>query len=183
MARKYVARDPRTGRRIGGRRRSKSPVEGIAALSPSPGPWQSIPVPDILPIACGEVAKIEILSDRGTWTLGRIDAIKALHKVLEKDAGEAYLALVEALEDDYPDVRIAGLKSLPSFALRRQGILLQCLSDRLLDEEEAVREYDMTFSAPPSLSSIFILTYLVTSAVSLMSAPSSCSAKHVCVHW
>ena len=140
MARKYVARDPRTGRRIGGRRRSKSPVEGIAALSPSPGPWQSIPVPDILPIACGEVAKIEILSDRGTWTLGRIDAIKALHKVLEKDAGEAYLALVEALEDDYPDVRIAGLKSLPSFALRRQGILLQCLSDRLLDEEEAVRE-------------------------------------------
>jgi|TARA_B100000959_G_scaffold256337_1_gene289421 hypothetical protein len=140
LARKYVARDPRTGRRIGGRRRSKSPVEGIAALSPSPGPWQSIPVPDILPIACGEVAKIEILSDRGTWTLGRIDAIKALHKVLEKDAGEAYLALVEALEDDYPDVRIAGLKSLPSFALRRQGILLQCLSDRLLDEEEAVRE-------------------------------------------
>ncbi len=47
---------------------------------------------------------------------------------------------MEALEDDYPDVRIAGLKSLPSFALRRQGILLQCLSDRLLDEEEAVRE-------------------------------------------
>ena len=43
------------------------------------------------------------------------------------------------MEDDFPDVRIAALKVLPSFALRRQGILLHCLSDRLLDDEEAVR--------------------------------------------
>ena len=44
------------------------------------------------------------------------------------------------MDDDYPDVRIAGLKSLPSFALRRQGTLFQCLSDRILDDEEPVRE-------------------------------------------
>ena len=48
------------------------------------------------------------------------------------------------LEDDFPDVRIAALKTLPSFSLRRQGILLHCLSDRLQDDEDAVREEAMT---------------------------------------
>ena len=37
----------------------------------------------------------------------RIDAIKALAKVPEKDAELAYDSLVDALEDDFPDVRIA----------------------------------------------------------------------------
>ena len=59
------------------------------------------------------------------------------------DVEMAYETLVDALEDDFPDVRIAALKVLPSFALRRQGILLHCLSDRLLDDEEAVREEAM----------------------------------------
>ena len=52
--------------------------------------------------------------------------------------------MVDALEDDFPDVRIAALKTLPSFSLRRQGILLHCLSDRLQDDEDSVREEAMT---------------------------------------
>ena len=52
--------------------------------------------------------------------------------------------MIDALEDDFPDVRIAALKTLPSFSLRRQGILLHCLSDRLVDEEDSVREEAMT---------------------------------------
>ena len=75
--------------------------------------------------------------------MGRIDAIKALSMVPRKETEGAYEALVEALEDDFPDVRIAALKSLPSFALRRQGILFHCLSDRLLDDETAVQEEAM----------------------------------------
>jgi len=139
VAKRYVARDPRTGKKIGGRKRAGAKTKGIAALAPSPGPWESMPLEDIIRVATGEEAKVEVRTDKGTWKLGRIDAIKALHKVLEKDAEAAYESLVEALEDDYPDVRIAALKSLPSFSLRRQGILLHCLSDRLLDEDEAVR--------------------------------------------
>ena len=139
-ARRASARDPRTGKTIGGRRKAKAAGKGIAALAPSPGPWQSMPLSDIIGVATGKVSKVEVQSDRGTWNLGRIDAIKALHRVLEKDAEIAYETLVDALEDDFPDVRIAGLKVMPSFSLRRQGILLHCLFDRLHDDEPAVRE-------------------------------------------
>ncbi len=140
----YVARDPRTGRRIQKRGRRKKSRTGIGALTPDPGPWQWLPVEGIIPLAKSKVSKVEVRTDSGKWTLGRIDAIKALHRVLDRDSQEAYEALIDALEDNFPDVRIAGLKSLPSFALRRQGILIQCLSDRLLDEDEAVSEEAMS---------------------------------------
>ena len=140
MAGEYVARDPRTGKRIGRTSSSNRSQKGIAALTPERGPWQNIPLQDIIPLAIGKEAKIEVLTDGKKLTLGRIDAIKALHKVSESDAENGYEALVEALEDDFPDVRIAALKSMPSFVLRRQGILFHCLSDRLSDEVEAVSE-------------------------------------------
>ncbi len=143
MAREYVVRDPRTGKRISQRKSSSRKNEGLAGLSPDRGPWQSLPLSDIVPLASGESAKLEVSSDGIKLTLGRIDAIKALHRVKESDSEGAYEALVDALEDDFPDVRIAALKSLPSFVLRKQGILFHCLSDRLLDDEEAVREQAM----------------------------------------
>ena len=145
MAKEYVARDPRTGERIGAKRKRARKGVGIAALAPDSGPWQRLEPHDILPLANGECGKIEILADGKRWLLGRIDAIKALAKVPEKDAERAYDSLVDALEDDFPDVRIAALKTLPSFSLRRQGILLHCLSDRLVDDEDSVREEAMTF--------------------------------------
>ncbi len=144
MAREYIARDPRTGKRIGAKRKGARKGVGIAALSPDSGPWQRLEPHEILPLANGESGKIEILADGKRWLLGRIDAIKALAKVPEKDAERAYDSLIDALEDDFPDVRIAALKTLPSFSLRRQGILLHCLSDRLVDEEDSVREEAMT---------------------------------------
>ena len=141
MARKYIARDPRTGKQIRSGSRGKTPKDSIRSLSPGPGPWERLLLADIVPLASGRITKVEVPADEGSkWKLGRIDAIKALHKVLESDVEQAHSALIEALDDDYPDVRIAGLKSLPSFALRRQGTLFQCLSDRLLDDEEPVRE-------------------------------------------
>ena len=139
MAREYIARDPRTGKRIGVGKKGGRKTTGFAALSPDSGPWQWLEIPEILPLATGETDKVEILTDGERWRLGRIDAIKALSKVGEREVERAYETLVEALEDDFPDVRIAALKVLPSFALRRQGILLHCLSDRLIDEEDAVR--------------------------------------------
>lgn len=143
MSREYIARDPRTGKRIGVGKRKGEKKTGIAALYPERGPWQRLEVSEILPLATGKSDKVEILADGKRWKLGRIDAIKALSKVRGADVEMAYETLVDALEDDFPDVRIAALKVLPSFALRRQGILLHCLSDRLLDDEEAVREEAM----------------------------------------
>ena len=143
MAREYIARDPRTGERIGVKSKAARKGIGISALYPDSGPWQRLESHEILPLANGESGKIEILADGNRWLLGRIDAIKALTMVPEKDADRAYDTLVDALEDDYPDVRIAALKTLPSFSLRRQGILLHCLSDRLQDDEDPVREEAM----------------------------------------
>ena len=143
MPGEYVARDPRTGKRIGRKQKSKRKREGLAALAPSRGPWQALPVNDILPLSTGVFSKVEVNVDGRVLTLGRIDAIKALSMTPKKETQEAYEALVDALEDDFPDVRIAALKVLPSFALRRQGILFHCLSDRLLDEEIPVQEEAM----------------------------------------
>ncbi len=139
----YIARDPRTGKRIGTRKKTGKKGAGFAALSPGRGPWQRLEISDIIPLATGDSEKVEILSDGKRWMLGRIDAIKALSKVRETDVEKGYDALVDALEDDFPDVRIAALKALPSFSLRRQGILLHCLSDRLLDDVEAVSDEAM----------------------------------------
>ena len=111
----------------------------MAALAPDGGPWQILPRGEILALATGKSSKIEVSADGKRLTLGRIDAIKALGRVDGGKTEEAYDALVDALEDDFPDVRIAALKSLPSFALRKQGILFHCLSDRLLDGENSVR--------------------------------------------
>ena len=139
MHREYIARDPRTGKRIGeGKKRGKK-SSGFAALSPDSGPWQRLEISEILPLATGESEKVEFLIDGKRWMLGRIDAIKALSKVGERDVEKAYETLIDALEDNFPDVRIAALKTLPSFSLRKRGILLHCLSDRLLDDEESVR--------------------------------------------
>jgi len=143
MPREYVARDPRTGKRIGTGQKRRRKKSGFADLSPDSGPWERLEIAEIIPLATGKSDKIEFLTDGKRWMLGRIDAIKALSKVSEGDAEKAYDALVDALEDNFPDVRIAALKVLPSFALRRQGILLHCLSDRLLDDEEAVRDEAM----------------------------------------
>ena len=144
MAREYIARDPRTGERIGAKAKGARKGIGISALYPDSGPWQRLEADEILPLANGESGKKEIMADGNKWLLGRIDGIKALAKVPEKDAESAYDTLVDALEDDFPDVRIAALKTLPSFSLRRQGILLHCLSDRLQDDEDSVREEAMT---------------------------------------
>ena len=143
MAREYVARDPRTGKRIGVGRSRKKAGKGFAALSQDAGPWQRLPKDSIVPLASGEISKVEVMVDGKMWTLGRVDAIKALHTVSEGELENGYEALVESLEEDFPDVRIAALKTIPSFALRKQGILFHCLSDRLLDEDRPVREEAM----------------------------------------
>ena len=97
MSREYIARDPRTGQRIGEKRKVARKGVGIAALSPDSGPWQRLEPHEILPLANGESGKLEILADGKRWLLGRIDAIKALAKVPEKDAERAYDSLILSL--------------------------------------------------------------------------------------
>ena len=103
MSREYIARDPRTGKRIGVAKKGGRKTTGFAALSPDSGPWQRLEMSEILPLATGDSDKVEILTDGKRWKLGRIDAIKALSKVGEGDVEKAYETLVDALEDNFPD--------------------------------------------------------------------------------
>ena len=136
----YIARDPRTGKAISKRVLSYKD-EDIRMLLPSSGPWQRIPVMEILSLASGKVKKIELSHTSGNGGFaGRIDGIKALNRVLDVDVEKGHAELLNALDDDYPDVRIAALKAMPSFSLRKSASIFRFLSDRLIDEHESVRE-------------------------------------------
>jgi hypothetical protein len=59
---------------------------------------------------------------------------------MQSQIEDAHGVLLDALDDDESDNRIAALGALPAFALKRHDGLLQCLSDRLLDEDPRVEK-------------------------------------------
>ena len=136
MARDYVARDPRTWKTISSR---KPDVDvDIRGMLPPAGAWERIPVHEILPLARGDSDGLQLTRSQGGGFARRGDAIQALHRVMHSQVDDAHGVLLEALDDDESDIRIVALRILPVFALKRHDGLLNCLSDRLLDENERV---------------------------------------------
>ena len=133
MAKEYIARDPRTGKVI--QNRQKSVDVDIRSLQPIDGAWQRIPVYDILELAAGEVEYLQLSLTNGGGFVTRIDGIKALSRVYENLIPKAHEILLEALDDDLAEIRIAGLDVMPSFSLKLHTNLMVYLSDRLKDEE------------------------------------------------
>ena len=138
MARDYIARDPKTGRPINQRRAVKQ--VDIRSMLPPSGVWERIPRRDIVPLASGQVKMVEIPRSEGGGLARRIDGILALNRVLAAMVTDAHAALCEALDDDEGVIRIAGLKAMPSFAIKKHEDLFMYLSDRLLEENEHVRK-------------------------------------------
>lgn len=138
MADDYIARNPRTGKAI--RRRGPVADVNVRGMLPLEGMWLRIPVHEILPLARGDSDGLEISRSNGGGFAKRFDALQALHRVMESQINNAHEVLLDALDDDESNNRIAALSALPSFALKRHDGLLQCLSDRLLDEDPRVEE-------------------------------------------
>ena len=138
MSRGYIARDPRTGKPI--RRQRLDRDVDIGGLLPDAGLWQRIPAHEILPLASGEAESLELSRSDGGGFARRSDGIKALHRTLGSQIDSAHKVLLDALDDDSIDIRIAALEILPVFALKKHDDLLHFLSDRLLEDEERVRE-------------------------------------------
>ena len=138
MARDYIARDPKTGRPINQRRAVKQ--VDIRSMLPPSGVWERIPRRDIVPLASGQVKMVEIPRSEGGGLARRIDGILALNRVLPAMVTDAHTALCEALDDDEGVIRVAGLKAMPSFAIKKHEDLFMYLSDRLLEENEHVRK-------------------------------------------
>ena len=149
MARRYVARDPRTWKKIGS---SAASVDvNIQGLLPGDGVWERIPKHEVIALAKGEVSSVQVSRGRGGSFAVRVDGILALQMVIERNLDEAREVMLDCLDDDDEEIRVAALRGLPPLALKRHDGLLQCLSDRLLDEStlvcQAAREC-LTLVAP-----------------------------------
>ena len=136
MANEYIARDPRTGKVI--QTRQKSIEVDIRSLQPIDGAWQRIPVYEILKLAAGDVEYIQLSLTNGGGFVTRIDGIKALSRVYENLIPKAHEILLNALDDDLAEIRIAGLEVMPSFSLKLHTDLMIYLSDRLQDGDDEV---------------------------------------------
>lgn len=137
MANEYVARDPRTGKVI--QKREKSVEHDIRSLLPLNGAWQRIPVYDILKLASGDIQQLELSLTNGGGFVRRIDGIRALSRVYENLIPKAHEILLDVLDDDLAEIRIAGLEVMPSFSLKLHTDLMIYLSDRLQDADTDVR--------------------------------------------
>ena len=138
MARRYVARDPRTWKKIGS---SGSSLDiNIQGLLPAEGVWERIPKHEVIPLARGDISSVEIPRGKGGSFAVRGDAIHALHVVLDSRLDEAHSVLLDCLDDDDEAIRVAALRGLPPLAIKRHEGLLQCLADRLLDDHHEVTE-------------------------------------------
>jgi len=136
MARRYVARDPRTWKKLGS---SAASVDiNIQGLLPEDGAWQRIPKHDVISLARGEISSVQVSRGKGGTFAVRVDGILALHMALEGRLDEAREVMLDCLDDDHEEIRVAALRGLPPLALKRHDGLLQCLSDRLLDENPKV---------------------------------------------
>ena len=151
MANDYVARDPRTGKII--QQRKKSVEMDIRSLHPPDGPWQRIPVYEILNLAEGGTERLELSLTNGGGFVKRTDGIRALARVYENSIPKAHEILLEALDDDDREIRIAGLEIMPSFSLKLHTDLMVYLSDRLQDGDLNVRKAAM--QALQKMSPIF----------------------------
>ena len=138
MARDYIARNPRTGKAI--RRRGTEVDVDIRGLLPPAGTWQRIPAHEILPLARGDSDGLQLTRGQGGGFARRVDAIHALHRVMQSQIDDAHGVLLDILDDDESGNRVAALRVLPVFALKKHDGLLQCLSDRLLDEDPQVED-------------------------------------------
>ncbi|MBK70363.1 MAG: hypothetical protein CMB53_03075 [Euryarchaeota archaeon] len=137
VAREYIARNPRTGRPLA--RGSVKDDADIRLLLPPEGVWRVVPEREIIELSDGTKDTVELPRTAGGGFARRGDGILALHRVSEGQTDEAHSILLECLDDDDPRIRTHALSSLPSFSLRKHEGLIQCLSDRLLDDDEFVR--------------------------------------------
>ena len=136
MAREYIARDPRTGLPIAtGRRQTRktSKKERI-------GPWMECTRQQILDLSTGANDVLNVDWNGGRHILGRVDGVQGLGRLKGVWADRAHASLLQALEDEDADVRVAALDVLPTVAEQRSDELFDWLSVLLDDDDVRVRK-------------------------------------------
>ena len=185
MANEYIPRDPRTGRPLVTGRRRRRDVD--AAYRPGPGVWDAISLPDVLPLATGELQACEVEWGGQPYLVSRPDAVRALPRISRKREVETHQALVAALSDMKPEVRVAGLFALPYCALNQVENLFEHLHELLEDVDSSVRKAAsncLTIVAPvfPSATEETLRREL-RSAVSFRSKAAFKALRELCLVW
>ncbi|MGB0313806.1 MAG: HEAT repeat domain-containing protein, partial [Poseidonia sp.] len=136
MAKKYIARDPRTGKPI----QVSQSTKADASYEPVQGPWCALHPDDIMSLAEGTLDQREVRWKNDTLTMSRQHGVRGLSHVPQHMIRPAHALLLKAFEDESPAVRIAALDVLPEFAVRRSDELFDWLSVLLDDEHGGVRK-------------------------------------------
>ena len=136
MSKKYIARDPRTGKPI----QVSQSTKVDASYEPLQGPWCALHPDDIMSLAEGTLDQREVRWKNDTLTMTRPHGVRGLSHVPQHMIRPAHALLLQAFEAEEANVRIAALEVLPEFAVRRSDELFDWLSVLLDDEHAGVRK-------------------------------------------
>ena len=136
MAKKYIARDPRTGKPI----QVSQSTKADASYEPVQGPWCALHPDDIMSLAEGTLDQRDVRWKNDTLTMTRKHGVRGLSHVPQLMIRPAHALLLKAFEAEDPEVRMAGLDVLPEFAVRRSDELFDWLSVLLDDDHSDVQK-------------------------------------------
>jgi len=145
----YIARDPKTGKPLRTGRKRRHGID--LAYKPGDGPWDAIPLSDVIPLASGKIDLISVSWRDNERLMRQTDGVRALPRIRGGDQKLAHKALDEALVSLDSRLRIAGLESLPYCALQQSSTLFEHLHELLEDIDKSVQKSAQTcliISAP-----------------------------------
>ncbi len=136
--REYIARDPKTGKPLRTGRKRRTGLD--AAYRPSEGPWDLIPLNQVLPLSRGEIDVHPVRWRNREQLMRQTDGVRALPRIRDRLMDEAHISLENALGSIDTRLRIAGLASLPYCALQNSEKLFEHLHELLEDVDSDVQK-------------------------------------------
>ena len=136
MSKRYIARDPRTGKPI---QSGPTTVRNEISYEATKGPWLALSHEEIMDLAEGSKPSCTVHWMGQEHQLGRCEGLLGLSSVRHNLIGPAHRLLLNAFEDSDAAIRKAGLTVLPEFAVRRSDELFDWLSVLLDDPDPTVQ--------------------------------------------
>ena len=139
MTRDYVARDPRTGKRISTGKRAKHVQK--AAFSAPEGPWKSLLPEQIRDLLDRKVSSVEVRHMDERHLLDRFDAIRGMPSLPRKDDEYVHRMVLDGLCSRSAEERIACLDVFLVISLRETDEMMEMLDVMVDDPEPRVRTH------------------------------------------
>lgn len=139
MTRDYVARDPRTGKRISTGKRAKHVQK--AAFSAPEGPWKSLLPEQIRDLLDRKVSSVEVRHMDERHLLDRFDAIRGMPSLPRKDDKYVHRTVLDGLCSRSAEERIACLDVFLVISLRETDEMMEMLDVMVDDPEPRVRNH------------------------------------------